>query len=60
MKISDNTAISMPMRNLLAIVGAVAIGVYAFFGVIERLNKLETSGTLLKKESGIDPLQVSF
>ena len=49
MRISDNTAISMPMRNLLAIVGAVAIGVYAFFGVIERLNKLETSGTLLEK-----------
>ncbi len=50
MKISDSTAISMPMRNLLAIVGAVAIGVYAFFGVIERLNKLETSGTLLEKD----------
>ena len=50
MKISDNTAISMPMRTLLAIVGAVAIGVYAFFGVIERLNKLETSGTLLEKD----------
>ena len=50
MRISDNTAISMPMRNLLAIVGAVAIGVYAFFGVIERLNKLETSGTLLEKD----------
>ena len=50
MKISDNTAISMPMRNLLAIVGAVAIGVYAFFGVIERLNNLETSGTLLEKD----------
>ena len=50
MRISDSTAISMPMRNLLAIVGAVAIGVYAFFGVIERLNKLETSGTLLEKD----------
>ena len=40
----------MPMRNLLAIVTAVGIGVYAFFGVIERLNKLETSGTLLEKD----------
>jgi len=50
MKISDNTAISMPMRNLLAIVTAVGIGVYAFFGVIERLNNLETKGTLLEKD----------
>ena len=50
MRISDSTAISMPMRNLLAIVTAVGIGVYAFFGVIERLNNLETSGTLLEKD----------
>ena len=38
MKISDNTSISMPMRNLLSILAAVAIGVWAYFGVIERLN----------------------
>ena len=40
----------MPMRNLLAIVGAVAIGVYAFFGVIERLNVLETKSQLVEKD----------
>ena len=48
--ISDQTAVSMPMKNLIAIIGAVAIGVWAYFGVIERLNKLETSGTLLEKD----------
>ena len=42
MRVSDNTAISMPMRNLLSILAAVGIGVWAYFGVIERLNKLET------------------
>ena len=46
MKVSENTSISMPIRNMLAIVAAVAIGVWAYFGVIERLNKLETSDTL--------------
>ena len=50
MKISDNTAISMPMRNLLSIVAAVAVGVWAYFGVIERLNKLETNSTLIEKD----------
>ena len=50
MKISDSTSVSMPMRNLLSIVAAVAIGVWAYFGVIERLNKLETGGTLLEKD----------
>ena len=47
MKVSDNTAISMPMRNLLSILGAVAIGVWAYFGVIERLNNIETQGKLM-------------
>jgi uncharacterized protein HemX len=50
MKISDQTSISMPMRNLLSIVAAVAIGVWAYFGVIERLNKLETQSVLLEKD----------
>ena len=48
--ISDSTAVSMPMKNLIAIVGAVAMGVWAYFGVIERLNRLETNTTLLTKD----------
>ena len=48
--ISDQTAVSMPMKNLIAIIGAVAVGVWAYFGVIERLNKLETNTTLLTKD----------
>ena len=50
MKISDSTAISMPMRNLLSILAAVGIGVWAYFGVIERLNNLETKATLAEKD----------
>ena len=46
MNLSDNTAISMPMRNLISILGAVGIGVWAYFGIIERLNSLETRATL--------------
>ena len=41
--ISDNTAISMPVRNMLAIIGAVAVGVWAYFGVLERITMLETT-----------------
>ena len=50
MKVSENTSISMPMKNLIAIVSAVAVGVWAYFGVIERLNKLETQSVLLEKD----------
>ncbi len=48
--ISEQTAVSMPMKNLIAIVMAVAIGVWAYFGVIERLNKLETVTQLAEKD----------
>ena len=48
--ISGESAVSMPMKNLLAIISAVAVGVWAYFGVIERLNKLETNTTLLEKD----------
>ena len=48
--VSDKTAISMPMRNLLSILAATAIGVYAFFGIQERLNTLETRVTLSESD----------
>ena len=48
--LSDQTAISMPMKNLIAIVSAVAVGVWAYFGIVERLNKLETSDTLFQAD----------
>ena len=50
MKVSDNTAISMPMRNLFSILAAVAVGVQAYFGVIERLNNVETQNTLMHSD----------
>ena len=40
----------MPMRNLISIVAAVGVGVWAYFGVIERLNKLETVTQLAEKD----------
>jgi len=41
-KISENTGVEMPIRNLVSIIIAVAVGVWAYFGIIERLNKVET------------------
>ena len=48
--VSDKTAISMPMRNLLAILSATAVGVWAFFGIQARLNTLETRNTLMEAD----------
>ena len=60
--ISDNTAISMPVRNMLAIIGAVAVGVWAYFGVLERITMLETKSVLTEKdlESHIERLETEL
>ena len=50
MKISDNTSISMPMRNLLSILAAVAVGVWGCFGLVERLTLLEMKNASLTKD----------
>jgi hypothetical protein len=50
MKISDNTNIGLPLRNLIGLIGAVAMGAWFAFGVIERLNRLETKNQLFEKD----------
>ena len=50
MKISDNTSISMPMRNLISILAAVAVGVWGYFGLVERLTLLEMRNASLTKD----------
>ena len=50
MKVSSETGVSMPIKNLISIVGAVAVGVWAYFGVVERINKLESDNKLMTKD----------
>ena len=46
-QVSENSNIQLPLRNLISIIAAVAVGVWAYFGVIERLNNIETNGKLM-------------
>jgi len=48
--VSESTSIAMPIRNLISIVLAVAVGVWAYFGVQERLNRLELNEKLTTKD----------
>ena len=50
MKISENTNIGLPLRNLIGLIGAIVIGAWFAFGVIERLNKLETADHLFQAD----------
>ncbi len=50
MRVNDNTQISLPIRNLVAIIGAVAVGVWAYFGVVETLNSHNTKLIMIEKD----------
>ena len=65
MKVSDNTSISMPIKNMIGIILAVAMGIFAYTEVTARLTSLETSrelfqADLLKKSEQLPTDQEQF
>ena len=50
MKINESSNVAMPIRNLISIVAAVAVGVYAFFGIQEKLNQHSTQLEIMEKD----------
>ena len=48
--VSDNTKFAMPVHNLISLIASVAVGVWAYFGIIERLNKIETQAILVQAD----------
>ena len=46
-KVNDNTEIALPLRNIISMIAAVAVATWAYFGIVERLNKIETQQTLM-------------
>ena len=49
-KLNENTELAMPIRNLIALVGAATVGTWAYFGVIERLNTIENKLILMETD----------
>ena len=50
MKVNESTNIAMPIKNLISIIGAVGIGVWAYFGITEKLNNHATQLELMQKD----------
>ena len=48
--VSDRTKFAMPIRNLISLIASVAVGVWAYFGIIERLNQIETEMILVNSD----------
>ena len=49
-KISDSTEVALPLRNMISLIAAASIATWAYFGIVERINNLETSTTMMKSD----------
>ena len=49
-KLNENTEVAMPIRNMVSIIVVVAVSTWAYFGIIERLNNVETEQTLMSAD----------
>ena len=50
LKISEESKVQMPMKTVLSLLSMVAIGTWAYFGIIETQNKLQTQVELMTKD----------
>jgi len=49
-KLNENTEVALPLRNMISLIAAASIATWAYFGIIERINNLETSTTMMKSD----------
>ena len=50
LKLSDQTQVSLPIKNIVAIVSAIVVAVWTYFGIVERLNRIETNEKLMAQD----------
>ena len=48
--LSENTVVATPLRNIISLIAAAAVGTWAYFGIVERLNQIETNITLMNTD----------
>jgi hypothetical protein len=51
-KLSENTEVALPLRNIISMVAAASVATWAYFGIIERLNQIETNITMMESDLG--------
>lgn len=49
-KLNDSTEVALPLRNMISLIAAASIATWAYFGIVERLNNLETAQTMMKSD----------
>ena len=51
-RVGENTEVALPLRNIISMVAAASIATWAYFGIIERLNQIETNITMMEADLG--------
>ena len=51
-KLNENTEVALPLRNIISMVAAASLATWAYFGIIERLNQIETNITMMESDLG--------
>ena len=51
-KVNENTEVALPLRNIISMVAAASVATWAYFGIIERLNQIETNITMMEADLG--------
>ena len=49
-RVNENTEVSLPLRNMISLIAAASVATWAYFGIVERLNSIETSITMMKSD----------
>lgn len=49
-KLNEGTEVALPLRNIISMIAFTSLATWAYFGVVERLNQIETSQTMMKTD----------
>ncbi len=49
-KLSDSTEVSLPLRNMISLIAGASVATWAYFGIVERLNQIETQQHMMKAD----------
>lgn len=49
-KLSDSTEVSLPLRNMISLIAGASVATWAYFGIVERLNQIETQQTMMQAD----------
>ena len=50
MKVSEQTNVQMPLKTVVSLITLVAVGTWAYFGLIQRITQLETAKQLMEAD----------